>query len=260
MDYDAIRSVYELDAEGGVSVTNILIGCPLVGDPYADRNWILDQWYQFSLTSSLQVPDVEISWCVTVHPEDEDTKLNLMGFPFMSAFESEFQGGKGDHRWNKERYYTMVNLRNELLGHVRDAAPDYFISLDSDVLLCPEAISLLLDAFDNDSDVWAVGIPFYVSRHGNKHPNNGRWIGSRRSMFQRYDFHHLAKMDILIGGYMMDPRAYNVDYEFSSRGEDLGWSDAITRAGGKLVWDGRMRNKHVMDRNMLNTVDSRVGY
>lgn len=260
MDHDAIRLIYELDAESGLLVTEILIGCPLVGDPYADRNWILDQWYQFSLKSALQVPDVTVAWCVTVHPDDEETKVNLFSMPFMTVFESEFQGGKGDHRWNKERYHSMVSLRNELLGHVRDLKPDYFVSLDSDALLCPEAISLLLDTFSENPDVWAVGIPFYVSRHGNKHPNNGRWVNSRRTMFQRHDVHHVAKMDILIGGYMMDARAYNVDYEYNSRGEDLGWSEAVQRAGGGLVWDGRMRNKHVMDRNMLNAVDSRVGY
>jgi hypothetical protein len=47
---------------------------------------------------------------------------------------------------------------------------------------------------------------------------------------------------------------------YNSRGEDIGWSIEVVRQGGELFWDGRVANKHVMDRRNIDVVDSRVGY
>lgn len=240
-------------------MTKLLVGCPLVGNPEAGRNWILSEWYLAAMASAIEA-GVEVALIVTVHPDDSESKRLLAAMPFVTTVDSAFVGGDGNHKWNVKRYEVMVNLRNELLGEVRKQEPDYFLSMDSDVLLHPNAVASALDAFAQKPNAWAVGTPFFVSKHGTQHPNNGRWVNTRMKMFQRNNYNYLAKMDILIGGYMMSPDGYHVDYEFDARGEDLGWSKAVLRAGGELWWDGRVVNKHVMDVSMLNTVDTRVGF
>jgi hypothetical protein len=237
----------------------LLVGCPLVGNPEAGRNWILDKWYEHLMTAGEKAGVVPEVIC-NVHPDDADTVALLTDLK-VTFFYSVFTGRDGDHRWSNDRYYEMVNLRNELLGEVRNLSPDYFFSLDSDVLLHPDGIKTLLSAVEEKPDAWAIGSKCFVSRHSTLHPNMGKWVGPHRgTMFKRENLNQLVKVDILIGGYLMTRNAYAIDYVYNRRGEDLGWSLEIQKAGGTLYWDGRVCNKHVMHPAMLNGVDKRVGF
>lgn len=237
-----------------------LVGCPLVGNPSADRNWALVKWYSH-LVASCDKAGLEPTCIFTIHPDDHETRELLKTFSHTKVVSSSFVGGCGDHKWNQTRYHQMVQLRNELLNEVRLESPDLFFSLDSDVLIHPDAIGSLLDALDQKPSAWAVGAKCFVSKHGVQHPNMGVWVGQRpETMYRRYNYNYLVKVDILICCYLMRPSAYNIDYIYNSRGEDIGWSIEVARQGGELFWDGRVANKHVMDRRNIDTVDSRVGY
>jgi hypothetical protein len=236
----------------------LLVGCPLVGNPFAGRDWILPKWYEHLMASDLP-DDVELKCIFTVHPEDTQSRETLSSLGLLSALHpSSLTGGDGDHRWSKERYQQMVDLRNELLTEVRKEEPDYFFSLDSDVLLHPMAIRSILEAFKQKPDAWAIGAKCFVSMHGVMHPNMGRWV--RNGIYQRFNTLDLVKVDILICCYMMSFEAYSIDYIYHDQGEDIGWSNEVIKAGGSLLWDGRYCNKHVMERSMLDFVDERVGF
>lgn len=240
----------------------ILVGCPLVGGPAADRSWILPHWYQH-LTDSVLPENVELDFIMTVHPDDEESLGTLEGLGLSAAVRlSSLVGEDGDHRWSKSRYHQMVALRNELLVEVRQESPDYFFSLDSDVLLHPQAISSILGAFEEHETAWAVGAKCYVSNHGVAHPNMGKWLhkNSIGGRYVRQNLRRLTKVDILICCYMMNPNAYRIDYVYHPQGEDLGWSIEVANAGGNLFWDGRYANKHVMTRSRLYEIDARVGF
>lgn len=237
----------------------LLVGCPLVGNPTAGRNWILQSW-RGHLLESCEKAGVEPSMIFNVHPDDHETRGLLGTFPEATVLDSQHQGGDSNHKWNQSRYYQMVDLRNELLEGVRAENPDYFFSLDSDVLLHPDTITLLLEAMEEHEDAWAIAPKCFVSKHGTRHPNMGVWVNRQKSMYRRHNYNYLAKVDIVICCYIMRPEAYNIDYVFNSRGEDLGWSMEVVKAGGNLYWDGRVGNKHVMDPRKLDEMDSRVGF
>ena len=237
----------------------LVVGCPLVGNPHAGRNWILQKWRKHLIEACDKV-NLDPFCIFTVHPEDHETKGLLSTFPESRFIESKFTGGEGNHKWSQSRYHQMVDLRNELLEAVRPEEPDYFFSLDSDVLLHPKAVELLVYGMEEYPDAWAIAPKCYVSKHSTRHPNMGVWANKHKSMFRRYDYNDIVKVDILICCYLMRPEAYNIDYVFDSRGEDLGWSKEVAKAGGSLYWDGRVANKHVMDPQNIDVVDQRVGF
>lgn len=167
--------------------------------------------------------------------------------------------------WTPERLSHMVDYRNKLLGIVRAARPDYFLSLDSDILIHPCGILTLLETILMNHKVQGIQRKFdavggkAILSEGSKHmvtygelnPNGG---------IRRKDSTGVFATQILMAVKLMTPAAYNIDYEYHRNGEDVGWSLACKRAGLTLGWDGRISNKHIMRPEYLGRVDRRVGW
>ena len=149
----------------------------------------------------------------------------------------------------------MVRLRNILLESVRTLEPDIFLSLDSDILLHPNTIMNLIESLDNYD---AVGGRCYMYPMGTREPSYGAL--DRREFIRGEDFGGICQAGVLMGIKMMSPKAYNVDYRFSHFGEDIGWSHACRDLDLTLGWDGRTINKHLLNPEMLNIIDERVGF
>lgn len=158
--------------------------------------------------------------------------------------------------WNQERYTYMAKIRNELLSMVRNIAPDYFLSLDSDILLHPQVLSNLLDT---SLIADAVGGKCYmdITPRVTTSPSYGQL---KNGQLYRPDHAGVVQADVLMAIKLMKPKAYKVDYRPDDFGEDLGWSKACGEAGLTLMWDGRICSKHVMQPEFLNQVDDRCGY
>lgn len=155
--------------------------------------------------------------------------------------------------WNDFRFAHMVEIRNHLLHRVRVLDPTFFLSLDSDILLHPDSLGMLMELtprFD------AVGGKCYMAP-GREFPSNGLLT---RSGFRRIDGDDVMVVDIIMAIKLMTPAAYNIDYKFHKSGEDLGWSENCRSNGLKLGWDGRIASKHVMSMEALSEIDPRVGY
>lgn len=229
----------------------LLVGCPVV-----NRSWILPLWYKHVLAAVANVDDCELE-LLFVAPVDSDVDV-LLSFETPTHVHLTEETIPPDGRlWNADRYVTMVKERNALLQEVRSIAPDFFLSLDSDILLAPKAISSALELIGGD--IWAVGLSTYMTPIGGGVPSMGIWIpGTER--YYRYDANHESPCDIIMAAKLMSPLAYGIDYEFHRNGEDLGWSRAVQSAGGKFMFDGRVKNKHVMEKWMLSCVDERVGF
>lgn len=156
--------------------------------------------------------------------------------------------------WSSARYRHMVELRNLLLGEVRRQSPDLFLSLDSDILLHPEALELMigdLGCFD------AVGARCYMTATGVSAPSYAN-LG-REGSLRRPDSDSVFACQVIMAAKLMSPTAYRVDYRIHAQGEDIGWSTACTDAGLRLGWEGRVVSKHVLCPGMLDEIDPRVG-
>lgn len=230
---------------------DLIVGCPVY-----KRGWILPTWFDH-VEKATAAAGVEPVYAFVLDDRDEATveaisNHNGAGYAFRVREREEHDGRR---QWNPRRYEWMVELRNELLGVVRLAEPKLFLSLDSDILLHPDAIKVLMETIE---DCDAVGGKCYMTPRGNRHPS---WAQlGRNNHLYRADSDGIFPVDVIMAIKLMRPSAYNVDYEYSKQGEDIGWSKACKAKGLKLKWDGRVANKHVMDPLNLNLVDRRVGF
>jgi hypothetical protein len=224
----------------------------IIGAPVLRREWIINEWKKHVIAA---VPEGMPYGFVFVGGK---------GDPTFDAFDSSDrisiryieEDRAEDHRtWNIDRYERMAYLRNELLDEVRSYEPDYFLSLDTDILLHPDGIKTLLETI---VEADAVGGKCYLSERGRNCPSYA-YISAGRGL-RRADSQNVLMPDVIMAIKLMTPKAYNVDYTSNKWGEDIGWSLAAKGSGLSLAWDGRITNKHVMRPELLSKVDYRAGF
>lgn len=233
---------------------NIIIGCP-----FSDRTWILNRWLEH-VNASFEKAGIDPSFVFVVgsgNSKDIDALSQIDNSTIRVVSEAERLDVR---KWNHSRYEHMAFLRNELLSIVREKNPDLFLSLDSDILLAPDAVNSAIEALEMHPDAWAVGMKCYMSQTSTVHPSMGIWSDLNRIRYRRIDSSDIMTVDIIMAAKLMKLQAYNIDYIFHRNGEDLGWSSEIKSAGGKLIWDGRVTNKHVMGPKFLDVIDKRAGF
>lgn len=233
----------------------------LIGAPVCRREWIIKQWYARTLLACAYA-DIKPEFLMVVDPRDptlvEMEKLcKSSGHNLRSIFVEESR--TADIRdWKPDRYRRMVYLRNKLLKGVRRLEPTYFLSLDTDMLLATEAVHALVST-QRETGWDAVGGKAYMTRRGRHAPSYAMFKHNSTSI-RRPESSAVMRVDAIMAIKLMTPSAYHVDYEFDSKGEDIGWSRACKRERLVLGWNGEVVNKHVMDRDMLSDVDNRVGF
>lgn len=160
-----------------------------------------------------------------------------------------------ERTWNNQRIAHMVGIRNLLLNKVRDVAPEYFLSLDSDVLLAPQGITTLFHAIER-FDV--VGGKCYLDWPGRVCPSYAMY--SNQNLLRPDAGGGVFECDCVFAIKLMKSWVYQVDYRHQRLGEDVGWCQAVKEQGGKIGWDGRVVNKHVMRPELIDQVDARCGF
>lgn len=230
-------------------LATLLVGCPV-----SRREWVLPAWLT-AVTVSCARAGLEPAFVFV--GDRSDPSFDVIGRHAPSSVVVEVTDLRAIDRrqWGPRRYQRMVELRNRLLGAVREMEPAQFLSLDSDILLHPDAVMSLLEALDSYD---AVGARCYMTEWGVSAPSYGQ-LG-RQGTLQRTDTCGLVPVDVIMAAKMMRPTAYKVDYRFDMQGEDIGWSKACAEAGLRLGWDGRVISKHVLNPSMLDRVDPRVGF
>jgi hypothetical protein len=230
----------------------------LVGCPTADRTWIIDQWLNHVVrAASVAEVDVEV---VLLGPPGDGTlrraveQAALLDVPLYWRDSDEKPGtraralselGAEEHLWPDERLKKMVGLRNQLLREVRSRQPELFLSIDSDVLLHERALAGMIGLLRGRRYA-AVGSKTHLSPHSLGAPNYANL--SEDGRLCRRDVCDVLEVGVLMALKLMRPNAYNVDYAFDGRGEDVGWSLSCKRGGLRLAWDGRFCSRHVMRR------------
>lgn len=231
----------------------MVIGCPV-----RDRDWILPAWfthteaacaaagitptYVFVIADRDHGRELIRDWCL-----DHGREVHLIG--------SAEQSKSYLRAWSPSRYREMVLLRNWLLAAVREIAPDFFLSLDSDILLHEDTIVNLLQTIRNYD---AVGGKCWMTFKGRVAPSYMQTVNAAGQV--RTDSSEVMAVDVIMAIKLMSPAAYNVDYVWHHDGEDLGWSRVAREHGLQLGWDGRCCSKHVMRQEDLEVCDPRVGY
>lgn len=244
----------------------LAIGCPVL-----QRDWILEDWFNHLEVAlgEAGVPFEDVVWVFAGDPStDENTweiihsrvsDDRLVSVPTTNERSVVFEDSYGPRyirTWNPPLYQRMTDLRNQLLGAVREIQPEAFLSLDSDILCHPLHLKSMLEALDGGVD--AVGGKCYLGITGKREPSWGSI--SPTGKLVRADAEGLFPVQVIMAMKLMSPLAYNVDYETHQHGEDIGWSLACKRAGLRFLWDGRYCSKHIYTPPYLGEPDERCGW
>ena len=236
----------------------LIIGCPIY-----KREWIFRYWAH--CISSQSIPLSEIGFIFETSPDDSVTLdlltrwraghpeiplLDIIQRPDLPHFEHE----KNSRQWTMSKYHNMVNLRNSILSRVREIKPDYYFSLDSDILITNfSTLELLMAHIDDGAD--AVNTLMFMTPVGTQFPSVMTWKEDEQGRAFResqYPLGSFFKSDIIMAAKMMSKQVYeNVDYQFHLQGEDLGWSLDAKKKGYDLFCASYIYTPHIMHEEML---------
>lgn len=229
----------------------LIIGCPI-----RDRAWIIERWFEHVKNALLQTGIADVQYVFVADTDKDPTVAEILRIqPDSIILHSSENVVAYKREWDKGRYQRMAALRNQLLGYVREAKPDLYWSLDSDILVADDALALAIDGLHKFD---AVGSKCFLSSHQRAHPNYAN-LSSTGNLL-RSDVEGLCPVQVLMAAKLMTQPAYNVDYVMHKQGEDIGWSKNAHKAGVTLGFDGRTCSKHVMAHDQLDAIDKRCGF
>lgn len=229
----------------------------LIGAPVNRREWIIDHWLAHAAESADKA-GVDYSFVLLGGIDDPtfDIVRELPAYNVACIYVDEPRN-EDIRDWIEPRIHRMVELRNTLLGYVRLDAPDYFLSCDSDVLLHPQTITNLIET-QIEREWAAVGGYCYLSEDRGC-PSYADFPGDY--VLPRPDlYREQQRCEILMAIVLMTEKVWNIDYQFSVHGEDIGHGVAIRNARLPVGVDARIINRHIMERRLLNEFDERCGW
>jgi len=237
-------------------VRKLVVGCPV-----ANRSWVLRRWIDHVLVACGRA-ELEPEFLFVV-PLADDELLRIivdgLGASSVDLIVTDEDPLAARRDWNDMgRLHHMVDLRSRLLRRVREIQPDLFWSLDSDMLAAPDALEVAIRCLDRES--WAaVGMRTFMQPVGTGVASKANLVNGR--LVSREDVTYGAhRVDVIMGSKLMTPPAYEIDYEFHPKGEDVGWSVSVAAHGLQLGWCAEACVKHVMSPEYLDAIDDRVGF
>lgn len=248
----------------------LVIGCPIY-----KRMWILPDWIRCLILQSVSMKD--IGFIFEVSPDDTETIASLEAWrkydkriPHFSIKVREdiphFEHENNGRQWTISKYVNMVSLRNSILDSVREIEPDYYFSLDSDILLVnPNTIELLIAHIKSGAD--AVNPLMFMTPFGTMYPSVMTWredIPDKAYRKEEYDLGNYFKADVIMAAKMMSKKVYqNVSYDVHEQGEDVGWSLNCKKNNFNLYCASYIYAPHIMSEMMYESFakdgDDRLG-
>jgi len=226
------------------------------------RSWILPDWIRCIASQSVSLKD--IGFVFEVSPDDTETINcleawkkydNRIPYFYINIREDipHFQHENNGRQWTISKYENMVSLRNSLLKTVRDINPDYYFSLDSDILLVnPNTIELLIAHIKSGAD--AVNPLMFMTPFGTMYPSVMTWrsdVPGKAFRQEQYSLGTYFKSDVIMAAKMMSKKVYSsINYRIHEQGEDVSWSWSCKEAGYNLYCASYIYAPHIMSEVM----------
>lgn len=222
---------------------DIAIGCPIFEREWMLPNWLRNVWEQwpskevtliFAITDG---EDLTREILESVKPRFKD--LILIDGNDLPAFRDRDQN----------RFFPLVELRNRIFTVLRELQPDYYFSWDSDILLPPDALKLLIA-----DDKTTVGPWVDLCPPGNRVPNCS--VRGAKDAFKRpkpiskyFPLDSLYQVAAIYACFLMKPVVWNKTYyKWHTGGEDFGWALVMEEMGLDCWMDSRIMGQHFYNR------------
>lgn len=239
-------------------------GVTVVGCPVYERKWVLDKWFDALADWAAHI-ELEFAFVYTPSSDGTldvltDRSLELSGKVPHIIIHEEGTHSKQRNWGDAERLRTMASMRNLLLKHVRLRKPDWYFSLDSDILV-PSWLEggMLWEAL---SPKWHYGAVAPLAYLGRGSITNAFTLDKHRRQRAKV-FDAIQPVKIICAAKLMSPHVFmdeRVNYGYHTHGEDLYWSQAAVSYSHNLAIDTRVKCKHVMSVDELETQDRRIGW
>lgn len=201
----------------------VLVGCPIF-----ERAWVFADWMN-ALVAEHEAGDIDlaVALCLTKGKDETESMIDRatqkVGFTITTI---PFSGGTegNSHDWSQvERVQTVADKRNLLIDLARTISPDYYLSLDSDVIVPRGGIKALIETLQFEGydaacpRVW-VWNAFYVA---------GKYQQGRLAFLGRRDYGVQAVDVVTSSACLMSPKVFKekaIRYGVALRGKDFGWA------------------------------------
>jgi hypothetical protein len=222
----------------------------VIGAPVKDRAWVIPTWYR--AIEEQEIDDVDVSVICIVSPSSDNTKELLEERGGIVLFhDTDLKPGRSrrdidGHIWgDMETYAYMSDLRNSLTWAARGLEADYFLSLDSDIILPKNGLATLLDYAADHEGVVSPSVNM-VAR--GTVWNQMSWVdNSRPSMAHRPIQEPMeGAADVVMACMLLDRSAMDVNWKAHRQGEDIGFCIDAAAKGVKLWWLPTVRCSHYM--------------
>lgn len=229
----------------------IVVGCPV-----AERGWALPQWLEAIHRQRFE--DVELR-IVCLYTESHDDTLAVLqnggAEVVYGPLPPRPRAKQRAHIWSYDDgdFAYMTTLRNALLEYVRDRHdPDYFFSLDSDVILPTKgtvhrlAWALEHEGADAIAPLVNVGDPPYPPAWNFMHINTRQRTASRPDI-ERYALpDEPFPTDVIMAACLQNRRAQKVRWADHKQGEDIGWGLRAREKRVRVLVHPRIECAHLM--------------
>lgn len=229
----------------------VAIGCPIRNRDWNVRSYLLAM-------ERLVYPKDKLGFVFLVN-DSTDSTLDML-LEWKDKHKDEYQyidiknvnlGAIEDKRSaqvRREIYSHLAIVRNMLLDMVKFQFPDYFFSVDSDILVQHNTLSSLVH---NRKDICSAIV--HNDRNINrKWPN--RFVNimikedGKYKHYKDYPINDIFEVDVTGAVYLMSRPVYTtIRYDWDKQGEDIAFCRNAKEAGFKIFCDSRLYCYHLMN-------------
>lgn len=220
----------------------------IVGAPVKDRAWVLPEWHQ-GLSGYPAV-------CLLSRSEDdsrsvlEDLGVEVVEDPEEGRPVHEIEG----HVWNLgiAAFEYMARLRNRLLDLMIERGAEYFFSVDTDIVLPPNAIPDLLSIMEQTgADVISPAVCLCSDP---VEWNTMNWGGYEGAAWRDYIPQRTGTVDVIMAAMLLNRRAIeSCRWAPHVQGEDVGFCALAEQLGISRWWVPEIACEHMMFREEIRS-------
>jgi hypothetical protein len=219
----------------------ILIACPI-----KDRGWAVPHWYR-GIEENMEAAPIHVAALLTESGDDTEELLKKRDVELFYDDEPGRLPWQIDtHIWDLERYAYMARLRNRLVELALEMDVDYFLSLDSDIILPPGGLEVILD--------YAVAHPGVVSPKVQMGMTSSAWNTMHWTdplhpgRANRHRTPEEGRADVVMAAMLLDRSALECRWQGHDSGEDIGFCLNAEARGILRWWLPSVQCRHLMHR------------
>ena len=226
-----------------------------IGQPVFERAWCLPRW--FECLERQGIPKENITLCFAYSPGSDGTLevLKYYGEAYGDLRIYEYDLPTFPNRDDMSRFTTLSQLRNALLGMVKETDCEYFLSWDNDIMFPENSMHWMFDTMkEKEADAVGALIDMGGRDEAMGHPSVMHFPQAQgelawRRPWDQYPSSAPFEADVIMAVKLMNRRTIeNSQYRWDPSGEDIGWSYSLQEKGYSRWLEPRTHGYHLYDK------------